>query len=315
MRLKTVLFLLLSLPLAGQTSPFKFVSVDIPGAVETHLRGVNNYGEIVGFYSTVLCYSPAQAPVCNVHGFKILNGKVQKLDVPSAVSTAVMAVNDIGDVVGFYLTPPSATCTAGIHHGFLWLHTGLIKKLDYPGTGACGGLWTVPMGINRAGAVVGTIWNPDSEARPAGGFVWREGTFSVMNLGEPGNCYSCTGVYGVANRGVIVGTAWRVFGQIPMWTAYLKKGSVQSFFVRSQDDTWATAVNNGIDVIGYGVYGSGWFISHMQLDPSVEPTLIDMQYPGSLSTWPFGLSDQRTIVGAYRDDANAVHGFVATPTF
>jgi hypothetical protein len=53
----------------------------------------------------------------------------------------------------------------------------------------------------------------------------------------------------------------------------------------------------------------------MQLDPTIEPTLIDLHYPGSLSTWPFGLSDQRTIVGAYRDEAGAVHGFVAAPTF
>jgi hypothetical protein len=315
MRLATVLFLFLSLPVVGQTSPFNFVAVDIPGAVETYLRGVNNYGEIVGFYATAPCYSSAQVPSCNVHGFKIVNGKVVKLSVPNAVSTAIMAVNDYGDLVGFYLTPPSSTCPSGTYHGFLWLHTNVIKKLDYPGTGSCGALWTVPMGIRRAGDVVGAVWSPEGEARPTGGFVWTNGTFHVMNLGDPGSCYSCTGVYGVANRGVIVGTAWRVFPQIPMWTAYVKKGSLQTFFVRSQDDSWATAVNNGIDVVGYGIYGAGFFVKNMDFDSTREPILIDMQFPGGYSTWPFGLNDQRTVVGAYRDDAGAVHGFVATPTF
>ena len=320
-----ILLLMPSLPSAAQ---FKFTPVNITGAAETQVRGVNNLGEIVGFYrlATAACIPEVplnlQVPNCNVRGFKIVNGVLTKLMVPGSISTAIMGVNDYGDLVGYY-TKMVTGCTVPMQHGFIWYHQNVVKTIDYPGvTGFCGtdSLWTVPFGINRAGTVVGAVWSTYS-AMPSGGFVWKNGTFSVMDLGEPGYCYSCTGVYGIANSGVIVGTAWRSFGLIPMWVGYMKQASDQDFFLRTQDDTWATGVNNTVDIIGYGVYGVGFFAKHIELNEGtndakeVVPQLINVMYPGAPSTWPFGMNDQRAIVGTYRDEAGLYHGFMAAPTF
>src|SRR5581483_4662592 len=101
MRFIYCLFLLLTVPGFAQ---FKYTAVNIAGATQTEVRGVNNYGEIVGFYqlATASCipYSPgtAQVPICNVKGFKIVNGVVTKLIVPGSLSTAIMGVNDYGDL-------------------------------------------------------------------------------------------------------------------------------------------------------------------------------------------------------------------------
>src|SRR3954449_11746502 len=81
---------------------FTYKPIDIPGATETQVRGVNSSGEIVGFYKTTSCVEThIQFPSCPVHGFKIVNGVITKLLVPHSTWTAIMGVNDYGDLVGF----------------------------------------------------------------------------------------------------------------------------------------------------------------------------------------------------------------------
>jgi hypothetical protein len=88
-------------------NPWRIAMINVPGALETQVRGVNNYGEIVGFYrpSTSVCLSEipanAQVPICGTRGFKIVNGVLTELNVPGATSTAITGVNDYGDLVGF----------------------------------------------------------------------------------------------------------------------------------------------------------------------------------------------------------------------
>lgn len=323
MRFISWFFLLIAVPAFAQ---FTYTAVDISGAVETEVRGVNNYGEIVGFYrlSTGSCESiPAnpQVPVCNVKGFKIVNGVTTKLMVPGSLATAIMGVNDYGDLVGFY-TKTSSTCIIE-QHGFIWFHQNVIVSIDYPvGTGFCGtdAEWTVPMGINKAGAMVGAVWSPPN-GQPAGGFVYKNGKFSVMDLGDARlHCYTCTGVYGVANSGQIVGTGWRILGSIPMWVSYMKQGTDDDFFSNAQDDSWATAVNDNIDVAGYGIYGNGYFAKQIELnegvdDTEVTPQFLPVIYPNAVGTYPFAMNNQRSVVGAYMSTDGLMHGFVAAPTF
>ena len=81
--------LLTSLPLVGQGNRWHSVTINVPDATETWVRGVNNHGEIVGFYkprnSTCLqVLTNPQVPTCSVRGFKIVNGVLTKLNVPGA---------------------------------------------------------------------------------------------------------------------------------------------------------------------------------------------------------------------------------------
>lgn len=321
--LVSVLFLIA--PLLAQT-PWNIVTINVPGALETQVRGVNNYGEIVGFYrpSTSVCIPevPAnpQVPVCGTRGFKVVNGVLTKLNVPGATSTAIMGVNDYGDLVGFYLKP-EAGCPSGIHHGFIWYHQNVIKALDFPNfIGFCGSdaSWTVPMGISGGGTVAGTLWSTYN-GQPSGGFTWNNGTFHHMNVGWSGGCTSCNGVYGVSSMGKLVGTTWYILDQIPLWAGFFKQAADEDFFQLTQDDTFTTAVNDKTDIAGYGVYGNGFFAKHIELNEGsndakeVPPSFIGLM--AGMSTYPFGMNDQRVVVGAYYNEDGIMHGFVASPKF
>lgn len=316
MRILITLLCLIS-PVVAQDS-WQFVTVDAPGAIETEVRGVNNSGEIVGFYRlpTSSCLQlPAnpQVPVCTTRGFKIVNGVFTKLNVPGSTSTAIMGVNDYGDLVGFYLKPEPG-CTFGIYHGFIWYHQNVIKTIDFPNsTGFCGSdsAWTVPMAINMRGTVSGTVWSPVN-GQPSGGFVWRNGSFQATNPGGPSS-----GIYGMSNSGILVGTTWYTLDLIPLWTAFLKTGTGNDYFQLTQDDTFITGVNDQTDIAGYGIYGQGVFAQHVEWggknSKGIAPSFVSVM--AGQATFPFSLNEHRILAGSFYNSDGLMHGFVATPKF
>lgn len=48
--------------------------------------------------------------------------------IPNSTWTAIMGVNDYGDLVGFTITSDGS-------HGFLWKHTNVITFFNAPGAG------------------------------------------------------------------------------------------------------------------------------------------------------------------------------------
>src|SRR5437764_15221099 len=117
---RVLLSIIFALPSALLAQTFSYAPVNVPGAVATEARGINNTGEIVGFYKTVACADyDIKVPSCPTKGFKYVNGAYVKLMVPNSVSTAVMGVNELGDLVGFYKKAD------GTRHGFIWYHTNV----------------------------------------------------------------------------------------------------------------------------------------------------------------------------------------------
>ena len=293
---------------SSSQAQFSFAPINVPGTIATQARGINGGGEIVGFYKTIACGDfSVSVPDCATKGFKYVNGGFVKLMVPNSTSTAITGVNDNGDLVGFF------TRSDGTKHGFLWLHTNVVKTLDYPGTS----FTTVPMAINKAGAVVGGLWSINSLGTfPEGGWVWKNGAFSNMTLGTAG-CYRCTSVNGVSNNGIIVGEAFRN----DFWTGWLKESTDDDFFLYRSGDTRATGVNKITDIVGWGTSVSGFFAKHIEWNEGandgveVQPSFISVSYPGAGGTFPFALNDGRAIVGTYFDSSGRQHGFLATPTF
>jgi len=335
----TLLLIAVTHPLFAQ---FTYAPINVPGATSTEARGINNNGEIVGFYVIAACVEQRQSmevPTCPTHGFKLVNGRYIELMVPTSFRTAIMGVNDYGDLVGFYVTS-ELTCSSSVYHGFIWYHTNAVRKLDYPGTDVCptssSAAITVPFGINKAGIVVGGVWGigPNSSF-PDRGWVWRNGTFSTMNPTLPGNPAGacCWSVTGISNTGVLAGLLF----QSDFWQAWMKAGTDQDFFtyptVNQCCDTTATGVNSAVDMIGFDggpssfSAGNGWFTKHIELnevnDTEVKPSFIKMAYPGQtniqppgpLPTFPFGINDARGVVGTYFDTNNQQHGFLAKPNF
>ena len=307
----------LSLCSVSFAQSFSYAAINVPSAAATEARGINNNGEIVGFYKSVSCTDyDIKVPSCNVKGFKYSNGSFVKLMVPNSISTAILGVNDLGDLVGFYKK------SDGSYHGFIWYHTNVIKTIDYPGTGKPGASATVAFGVNRAGTVVGGLWgiNPAFGTFPNGGWVWVNGSFSNMNptpSNPAGPC--CWSVNGIANSGVIVGQAFDAdFNQ-----AWFKASTDQDFFLypsgNSGLDTFATGVNSGNDVVGQG--SAGWFAKSIEGNEGAGettetiPKFIVIAFPNSKFTMPFGVNDFRALVGTYTDSSGKQHGFFAKANF
>src|SRR5215469_6367523 len=83
----------LQAPLANSESPntktYMFMRFDYPGAVSTTAHGINNRGEIVGYY-----VNPGGG------SFLFRGGKFQSVSYPNAILTNATGLNDQGEVVG-----------------------------------------------------------------------------------------------------------------------------------------------------------------------------------------------------------------------
>lgn len=311
-------FILSTLLLAASTltfgQTFSYAPINVPGALATEARAINNNGEIVGFYKTRSCQDyDLKVPSCPVKGFKYVNGSYIKLMVPNSTSTAILGVNDLGDLVGFY------TKSDGSKHGFIWYHTNVVKTIDQSNTS----LVTVPFGINKAGTVVGGLWvvNPSFVTAAEQGWVWVNGRFSNMNPVPPDNAGTCCwSVNAIANSGVIVGQVFDAdFNQ-----AWYKAGTDEDFYMdvtadTAGGDTFGTGVNSGNDIVGYDS-SRGWFAKNIEANEGTSdsgektPNFITVQFPNSF-TVPFGVNNARAVVGAAINASGKMQGFLAKPNF
>src|SRR5260370_14046742 len=66
-------------------------TMDREGALPAEARGINNAGQIVGFYID-------SADI--FHGFLLIHNQFSNVDFPGAVDTALLGINSNGDVVG-----------------------------------------------------------------------------------------------------------------------------------------------------------------------------------------------------------------------
>ena len=97
-------------PDAGLTTSFGFIdeggtitTIDPFGSTFTQALGVNDLGEIVGFYTDA---------TGNQHGYIDNGGVFTSFDPPGSASTTINGLNDKGDIVGFY-TSASADAVIG----------------------------------------------------------------------------------------------------------------------------------------------------------------------------------------------------------
>jgi hypothetical protein len=153
----------------GFTSPtFTGINSLLPANTNSQATGVNDAGEVVGFYQE----GPNTSPVFT--GFVDKAGSVTPLEFPGATSTQALGVNDLGEIVGDYVT-------GGVMHGFLD-NAGTFTTLDPTGSTA-----TTINGINDSGTVVGFYVNANaSTIGTEGTMVPEPSTWAMMLAGFAG---------------------------------------------------------------------------------------------------------------------------------
>ena len=75
-------------------------ALSFPGATVTEALGLNNLGQVVGFYNDA---------AGNPHGFIYSGGVFTALNGPGATQTTVNGINNFGQIVGFALEPSGNT--------------------------------------------------------------------------------------------------------------------------------------------------------------------------------------------------------------
>jgi hypothetical protein len=70
-----------------------YKTIDFPGSNETYVNGINNVGEIVGYY-----LDSRNA----FHGFVLDGGIFTSIDGPGGDYTDILGINNAGQIVGFY---------------------------------------------------------------------------------------------------------------------------------------------------------------------------------------------------------------------
>jgi Bacterial Ig-like domain (group 3) len=196
------------------------LTFDVPGAASTYTAGINNSGQIAGYYTTGSSH--------HAFLFNYKNLTFSNFDPPCQL-TAVTGISDSGQIVGWcggststgflydgskltpinfpgypYLSTPSGISSNGAYivgshlgagpdeHGFVY-SGGVYTAIDYPGA-----YQTLPTGVNNSGTIVGTYLNLDGSG---GSFQYNDGVFTTIVA--PGA--TSTGVYGINNSGAIVG--------------------------------------------------------------------------------------------------------------
>ena len=147
--------------LAGQAhaDSYTITNIDVPGAAYTHARGINNAGQVTGFYNV--------AYATRTLSFVDSNGAFTTLDAPNqAYSISALGISNSGQLVGstdYHNNTPA----------FLINGSDVYTTFLAPGSG-----WgTFASGINDSGLITG--YYLDGHVTPVS-FLDDNGTFSTI---------------------------------------------------------------------------------------------------------------------------------------
>jgi len=272
--LAVTLFLLLSsVFVSAQT----FTTIDFPGATQTDAFGINNLGDVTGFYV---------GPNYDFHGFLLSGGVFTTADVPGSTFTLAYGINDSKVIVGAYGD------SSNVRHSFVQQGAST-TTLDYPGAKD-----TDAYAINNLGVVAGTYLDPVTGYH---GFTYNNGTWTTID--GPGQ-FGTTRVDGINDAGDVVGwfNAGTGFGISGTHVKIFQDGNVPIYY--------ANGINNHGHVIGTGegqgrsravAYGSGTYVTLKDLSTFFPPYMTGQ-----------AINDSDSIVGGYQTADQNLHGYLRT---
>ena len=257
----------------GKDANFGFVNVngsfrdvnyptnDPASPVADQLLGVNDNDVAVGFYADAKGNNHGYEYNVTSHAFSLVTDPAD----PGASLTAA-AINDRGDVAGFYMTRSGKT------DAFLKTAGGQFSTLAYPRAVA-----TNAFGVNGSDEVVGTYTDGTGNSATTHGFTWtREGGFaSVDDPQGPG----ATTINGVNDHGDLAGFYTDAKGNTDGFVATPAIASVQHLRLQAMPAGTAAFVWNAEGQLTVQVNATG-------LTPGSSHA-VELQAPGGTPITPF----------------------------
>jgi hypothetical protein len=262
-----------------------FTIFDPPGSTGTTVLGMNQAGDVVGYFQTQtdssLCFIRSAAGLFTIFG-------------PTKGSNLVCiaaAINDKADMAGDAAKGP-------YEYAFLRTasaHTRHFLEVKHAVTSA--------NGINNAKTVAGST--PGGSFR-AGFLRTKDGGITLFDA--PGDADG-TEVSGINDKGTIAGTFADSAGNNHGYVR-AADGAITEFDVPGAIETQTAAINAKGAITGtYSVTGKskGGFVR------SANGNIARFAPEGFASTFPASLNAGGVIVGNYLDGQSILHGFIRTP--
>jgi len=170
-----IISLLFALALPGISAgagSYTFKDITHPGATYTEAYGINNDGQVVGYWGDDY----------HDYGFVYSDGSFTPLNYPGATDTEVLGISNNGTLVGHF------TDSGGAEHHFMRIG-GVLKVISAPGT---------PYGINDGTEAVGTY----NDYAGTHGFVASGNSF--ISIDHPDA--TATMAWGINDGGKVAGS-------------------------------------------------------------------------------------------------------------
>jgi probable HAF family extracellular repeat protein len=219
------------------------------------------------------------------HGFvRDRLGRYRNIDVPGAMGTYAIKLNDMGQVVGTFNTT-SRTVTAAGAQGYL-CEGGRFMTIAPPGA-----VFSQALGINNLGEVVGEYRDQGGVTR---GFLWRRGQYMPINAPHAAG----TSVVDINDHGDFVG----IYGEDA--TAATIRGFVVSggrftpFDLPGREIPFITDINNDGQIAGTAIRNPAdpnTYRGFVLAGPGGPFTQIVP--PGSPASFVGGLNDRVQVCG------------------
>src|ERR1051325_788548 len=273
-----------------------FTTLDDPlGVFGTFAQGLNNNGQIVGYYTDNASHK---------HGYLYSDGVYATIDNLQVVSgtnnrvysdTLLEDINDNGVIAGYSIIAGGFGASGPqkfTANGFAGFFTG-----NYPNNGGGG----PALGINNQGQVVGYydgIFLPNTQQR--NGFLNTSGNVTVIDFPNAQK----TEAHAINNLGQIVGNWIGTDSNLPGVVTshgFFYNSGVYSFFDApgGVNGTFAEGINNANLIVGNYVDGNGISHGYEFNRPTGVYTTLDV--PGSTQTFLTGINDLGQINGYYND--------------
>ena len=258
---------------------YNYTQIDVPGASFTVAVGINNSGQVTGFYQDG----------SGQHGFVLSDGVYSPVNYPGAFSTDAFGISNNVNVTGEY------DCCGATYPAFL-LSGGTFTTINDP---RGPNYELVGFGVNNSGQVVGSTNPPGQYGR---GFLFSGGAVTFIDY--PGAI--TTQPFGINDKGQVVGHYADGMGTLH---GFLLSGGVfTTIDYPGPGYSAASGINNSSQIVGVWIDRA---VQHGYLLSGGVFTLIDPPFGPFNGIGPeIGINDNGQIVGSY----GSFHGFLATPS-